>query len=513
MAGLQVQVTANTRQATTAIGRLNDQIDGLATAIGAVAFVSGITAAVKGYDEQQKAIAGVNSALEVTRGISGKTLDGLINSASELQSKTLFGDDQILSDVSNQLLTFQNISGTVFDRAQQAALDLTTVLKNDLKGQSIQLGKALQDPVKGVAALSKAGVTFTDGQKEQIKTFVESNNIMAAQNIILKEVENNYGGAAKAAALAGAGPLQQLQMRFMDIVDTIGGALMPIINDIAGVFSWLATLIEGNTEVFKAVVQIIVTLVSVGLVVVGVIKAIAAAQAIWNAILLANPVMLIITAVLALIAVLVVFARKYEGWGKSFKAITEIIKIVFIGLADSIKTNVLIMINKLQIFWEYLKVIGDSVFNIFSGIGQALMSVLKGDFAGAKDIMKNAMEGAFNFENDAIKKLQDENNKLNESLEARQKIRAEEIRLQKLNIGLTKKGENTVKTSAVLDPTDPNADDLSGKASKSGMKSIIINIDSIVKNQTIQQNEDPLVVKDLVTRALLSAIADASIYA
>ena len=31
------------------------------------------------------------------------------------------------------------------------------------------LGKALNDPVKGITALGRAGVTFTDEQKKQIK--------------------------------------------------------------------------------------------------------------------------------------------------------------------------------------------------------------------------------------------------------------------------------------------------------------------------------------------------------
>ena len=86
--------------------------------------------------------------------------------ATNLQNKTLFGDEVILKDATAQLLTFTNITGENFGRTQEAALDLATRLDGDLKSASIQLGKALNDPVANLSALSRSGIQFSEDQKK-----------------------------------------------------------------------------------------------------------------------------------------------------------------------------------------------------------------------------------------------------------------------------------------------------------------------------------------------------------
>ncbi len=92
-------------------------------------------------------------------------------------------------------------AGGSFDRATKAAFDMAMVLKRDASGQAIALGKALEDPIRGITALRKGGTTFTEQQQEQIRTLVESNRLLDAQALILTEVESQYGGAAEAGAL------------------------------------------------------------------------------------------------------------------------------------------------------------------------------------------------------------------------------------------------------------------------------------------------------------------------
>ena len=55
-----------------------------------------------------------------------------------------------------------------------AALNQGEVSQSGLEQTTMRLGKALNDPIKGISALTRVGVTFTDAQKEQIKTLVES---------------------------------------------------------------------------------------------------------------------------------------------------------------------------------------------------------------------------------------------------------------------------------------------------------------------------------------------------
>ena len=145
------------------------------------------------------AIAQVESRLESMGAASGKTSEQLQESAKSLQRLSTYDDDVILRNVTSAMLTFGKVSGEQFDRAQRAAVDMATSLQMQLQPAAVMIGKAMNDPVKGITAMGRAGIQFTDSQKAMIKGFVESGRIMDAQNIILAELERQFMGAGKAA--------------------------------------------------------------------------------------------------------------------------------------------------------------------------------------------------------------------------------------------------------------------------------------------------------------------------
>jgi hypothetical protein len=186
------------------------------------------------YDEQERAQAKVTQSIKSTGGAAGLTADQLFRTASALQSVTRFGDEEILNGVTAQLLTFTNIAGDQFLMAQERAMDLATVLDGDLRSASIMLGKALNDPVIGLTAMSRAGVTFSKDQADVIKALAKTGDMAGAQNLILAELEKQYGGQARAAALAGMGAMDQLRNSWGDLKETVGGviaSLLPPITD------------------------------------------------------------------------------------------------------------------------------------------------------------------------------------------------------------------------------------------------------------------------------------------
>ncbi len=180
-------------------------------------------ASVAAFDQQAKALAQVEAGLISTGNAAGFTSQQLQKMAADLQAKTLFGDEDILQNATAQLLTFTNIAGKEFARTQKVVTDLATKsFKGDLKSASIQLGKALNDPIANLSALSRAGIQFSVEQKAIIKSLVETNKLAEAQTIILDELETQFGGAAEAAAKAGLGPFQQLQNSLMDVSEEFG---------------------------------------------------------------------------------------------------------------------------------------------------------------------------------------------------------------------------------------------------------------------------------------------------
>lgn len=218
---------------------------GITEAIGAV--VAFGKESVAAFKESEIAITAVATAVTTTGKAAGFTVEQLAQEAENLMKNTVFDDDQILKDVTSQLLTFANVTGDTFLKAQKSALDLNTVLGGDLQGTTIQLGKALENPIKGVTALSKAGVTFTEQQKAQIKVLVESNKIQEAQAIILDEINAKYGNQAEALANTDTGKLQQLSNIFGELQEKVGQF---VVNGLAKIAPFVSGLIEGISTAF-----------------------------------------------------------------------------------------------------------------------------------------------------------------------------------------------------------------------------------------------------------------------
>lgn len=194
--------------------------------------------AVQGAKDQAKAVAQVEAALTSMGDASGKTSAELAKTADALELRSLFDADVILTKVTANLLTFGNVAGEVFDRAQQAAIDMATRMGSDPQGAAIMLGKALNDPIKGITALTRVGVQFTDAQKKQIKAFQESGQAAKAQGIILSEVERQFAGAAEAAA--NTEPLRKAEVAWNQAMDKIGEAILPLIPKISSAIEKVA---------------------------------------------------------------------------------------------------------------------------------------------------------------------------------------------------------------------------------------------------------------------------------
>jgi hypothetical protein len=136
------------------------------------------------------------------------------------------------------LLTFTKISDDVFPKTTEAVLDVATAMHTDLESASKMVGKALNDPLKGLTALSRAGVQFTAQQKDQITKMVENNDLLGAQKVILKELSTQMGGSARAQARTFAGQVEQLSNEFNDLLEgvgkvvvAVGDGLLPLMKD------------------------------------------------------------------------------------------------------------------------------------------------------------------------------------------------------------------------------------------------------------------------------------------
>lgn len=196
--------------------------------------------AVAAAGVQEKAVASVDAALRSMGEGAGFGLSQLEAMASKLQDGSLFGDEEILSKVTANLLTFGNVQGDVFERAQQMAVDLSARLGTDLQSSAVMLGKALNDPIAGLSALSRVGVSFTAQQKEQIKAMAQAGDVAGAQALMLAELEKQYAGQAAALAGTDSGRITQAWNAIGDALEKIGAIILPILADFAGYAKTLA---------------------------------------------------------------------------------------------------------------------------------------------------------------------------------------------------------------------------------------------------------------------------------
>jgi hypothetical protein len=184
---------------------------GAGLAVGALAVVKGfadvhdfVTSSIAEARESQQVGAKTTAIIKATGG-AAKISAGQVGALTTAISNKTGMDDEAIQAGSNLLLTFRNVrneagkGSDVFDRATAAAVDLSKAGFGSITGASKQLGKALKDPVKGISALNRAGVTFTDQQKEQIKALVKSGDTLGAQKIILGEVEHQVGASPRPA--------------------------------------------------------------------------------------------------------------------------------------------------------------------------------------------------------------------------------------------------------------------------------------------------------------------------
>lgn len=183
--------------------------------------------------------AQTNAVIESTQGAAGQTAESVRALAESLENLTT-ADDKAIQQGENLLLTYTNIGADTFPTATKAMVDMAIALNKgnaetaDFDSAAQALGKALQDPITGMTALRKSGVTFNEEQRERIKQLVEEGKLQEAQGVILAEVAKEYGKAGEAAGQSAAAPLRRFHDAIEGIQISLASGLSPALDEIRG---------------------------------------------------------------------------------------------------------------------------------------------------------------------------------------------------------------------------------------------------------------------------------------
>jgi hypothetical protein len=234
-----------------------------------------------------------------------------------------------------------------------AAVDMAAAGFGEAETNAVQLGKALNDPIKGITALTRSGITFTAEEKELIKTLVESGKTLEAQDMILTAIEKQVGGTAEATANAS----DKMRVGFKLVSEQIGTALLPIFEELVAFLQTsvipqmqgFADWASRNTGTIKALALVLVGLVATLGTLSLIIKAVTIAittfnavvkiatvlQAAFNLVLALNPIGLVVIAIAAFVAGIVLAYKKIEPFRDLIDSIVQKIK----DLGSAIKNS------------------------------------------------------------------------------------------------------------------------------------------------------------------------------
>lgn len=230
----------------------------VAIGLGAIA-VGGIAVGKSLIDaatESQKVTAQTEAVLKSMGTAAGVTSKQVADLSTKLSMQSGI-DDELIQSGSNLLLTFGKIrngvgkSNQIFDRATAAALDMSVALGTDMTSASMMVGKALNDPVRGLTALRRSGIQFTKQQEDQIKAMVAVGDAAGAQKIMLSELERQFGGSAAAQATAG----EKLKVIWGNLQEQLGEKLLPVFNAVA---SWLGRVLPRAIDAFSSFLRPII---------------------------------------------------------------------------------------------------------------------------------------------------------------------------------------------------------------------------------------------------------------
>jgi hypothetical protein len=326
---------------------------------------AGLGAAAFKFVEAGEASATANARIlqiNESMGLFGDQAKGVTDRLVKLAEATALNtgvDQNAIKLTQAKLLTFKELAATAdqvggaFDRATMAAIDMAAAGFGEAESNAVQLGKALNDPIKGITALTRSGITFTAEEKKLIETLVNSGKTLEAQDLILKAIETQVGGTAEATANAS----DKMRIGFKLVSEQIGTALLPLFEELVSFLqtsvipqmAGLSDFINRNSEAIKifaiALVGIVATLGTLSLVIKAVnivmttfnaiVKIATIIQAGFNLILSLNPIGLLVIAVAALAAGFVLAYQKIEPFRDLIDSIIQRIK----DLGNAIKNS------------------------------------------------------------------------------------------------------------------------------------------------------------------------------
>lgn len=324
-------------------------------------------------------------------------------------------DDEVIKGAQAMLALNGKIasSATEMARATQLSADVAAAGGVSMEAAAKAVSKAYDDPLKGMAAFSKAGIKLTDEQKNSIKWLVAKGRAAEAQGILLDAVGEKTKGAAEASTTS----TEKMATQWENLQETLGAVFLPVVDKIVKAFGGVSSWITSNQGLFFTFTGIILAL-SVAVIAVNAamtaftaikaaiatVKLVSAAVKGWtvvqwalNASLLANPIILVVVGIIALVAILVVAYKKSETFRRIVDGAFRAVKAAAVTAFEWIMRNwpLLLAILTGPIGLAVLAIVKNKD-KIVAAIKTAV-SWIKGAWSGILDPAKDQFQSFYEF--------------------------------------------------------------------------------------------------------------------
>jgi hypothetical protein len=300
-----------------------------AAALGALAVAGG--AAAKAAMEDQKSAAELARQLK----ISTRATDDQVEATEDLIGKMTLATGVADTDLRTALATLARGMGSA-ELAQEnlnRALNISAATGKDLTSVSEALSKAYNGQTTALAKLDPS----MRGLVKEGASFQELGKIM----------EETFGGAATAAAETAEGRFKRMGVAIGEAQESIGAALIPIIEKLLPFLEKAATWIGENTDLvvklgvaFGAVAAAVVITNTAMKAWTVITTAATVAQKAFNLAMTANPIVLATAAIVAIGVAIVAAYKKFEPFRDIVDSIGKALKAAFTGTVDALKTAV-----------------------------------------------------------------------------------------------------------------------------------------------------------------------------
>ena len=355
-----------------------------AAGVGALVFT--LKAGISEYVEAQKVAAQTNAVIKSTGGVANVTAKDIDTLAESLMKKSGV-DDEVIKSGENVLLSFTHIRNEVgkgndiFNQATAAAVDFAARTGREVPQAALLIGKALEDPATKLSGLARAGIVFTDAQKEMVKQMVASGDTLGAQKFILAELEERYGGAAEAAGKTLPGQIAILKESFNNFAGDLVARMIPAIQQSIG---WLrdhwpeiSAALQGFWASVGPVLGAIIDLFAA---VVGVIRDN------WGTI---GPIVMAVAAIIQ---------AAFAQIANIIKLVTAILRGDWSAAWDALKAIVKGALDLIVAYLNLWKTVVTTIFNALWGLIKAGASAA---WDGIKSLIQAAIDGLVSFLSDA----------------------------------------------------------------------------------------------------------------